>query len=107
MYDSQKYVNPPNDIQVPCLTEKCILFPSCLNKKIIGCSKLVDYVSSLSKEGKYDEAWNYVNSIFKRLVLLEDETKDNGRYNIMTANRSNFYEVLAESKLLHKITGEE
>ena len=99
MYDSKKYVNPPNDIQIPCLTEKCILFPTCLNKTVIGCSKLMEYITSLSNAGQYDEGWNYVNSIFKKLQLLEDEPKENGKITVMAHTHKNFFDLLIQSYL--------
>lgn len=106
MYDSKKYVVIPNDQIIPCLIDKCILFPTCLNKTVIGCSKLVEYVSSLSKDGKYDEVWNYVNSIFKKLQLLEDEQKENGKITVMAHSHKNFFDALTDSNILAEMIGD-
>lgn len=103
MHDSKEYVTPPNDQIIPCFKEKCILLPVCRNKKLIVCNKLIDYISSLSKKGKYDEGWIYLNSIFRELKLLEDENNDNGKYTIMASNKKDLCEVLDESGFFNKV----
>jgi len=38
MYDSEEHVDSP-----PCKKNKCILYPSCLTKEVIGCILLREY----------------------------------------------------------------
>ncbi len=47
---------------IPCIENKCLMFPSCKNKKYIDCPDLTNYYYHLRKTYSCDEAHKYMNS---------------------------------------------
>jgi len=72
-------------IDLPCILDKCILFPVCKQKDRIFCNVLINYIDSMyterygKKENKqlshedFQDVWKLVNEIFPNLTLVDDE----------------------------------
>lgn len=72
-------------IKIPCIEEKCLLYPACKHKSLIYCKDLTTYVSSLYKRELTKESHGnmwldlnkqlpYLNRVFpepKKYVKLE------------------------------------
>ena len=55
---------------IPCIVNKCILYPLCLNKTNISCSTLYDYFNQLVEHGLWNEdIWNVIHRKLKAMII--------------------------------------
>ena len=58
---------------IPCKINKCLLYPSCINKKRIKCKLLYQYFRQCEAENDKDHAsysWDKLRKYFKRIILI-------------------------------------
>jgi hypothetical protein len=56
---------------IPCIKNKCILYPACKSKQTINCSLLLEYFFSLSMEMiGYSHKWIIVEKDFPNLEVI-------------------------------------
>ncbi len=71
--------------QIPCKTEKCLIYPICVNKTIVHCGHLYYW---FELEGASKEVWEFLNKYFTEAKVL---TYANQWYN--KNNPGGFYKV--------------
>lgn len=52
---------------IPCIKNKCLLFPVCQNKTSINCPEIDDYYNELRKTYGRDESWQYIKMCLKQM----------------------------------------
>ena len=60
-------------MKLPCKEIKCILFPSCINKKAIDCDILFQHATTLESNGGKTSGWAILNSNFPNLSTINRE----------------------------------
>jgi len=80
------------DKKIPCIKNKCILFPVCRNKYIIKCSILEEYFISLERcfrnkapvhNDEYNPvelAWSIVKNVLPKLIELRIDDEHTWRH---------------------------
>ena len=64
---------------LPCIKDKCILYPVCKNKKAIICDLLTEYMFKElnGKEMHSNAIWQYLSNHFPNLMSINEEDKLN------------------------------
>jgi hypothetical protein len=60
---------------IPCIKDKCILFPVCRNKEYVTCDTLNDYFIVLYKKSNYLNTWAYINKFLPNLKSIVHSDK--------------------------------
>lgn len=62
-------------IQSPCKRNKCIIYPACINKKLIRCNSLWSYFKYLNIINEIESAgWKIIRMDFPLLELVYPAT---------------------------------
>ena len=61
--------------QLPCVTEKCISYPVCLNKEKVVCDTLYDYYGRYPSY-KDKSIWFKINKVLPKLKSVDKRVSD-------------------------------
>lgn len=83
--------------QIPCIKNKCILYPVCKSKQVINCVDLESYfISSLQTIGyDYNVVWNKITKSIPQLYTIRG--KGNGFCD--TQNSDKYYKSMRAKAL--------
>lgn len=56
---------------IPCIANKCLLYPTCRHKEVINCNEIVDYHNYLMHKQEpiylYSECFDLINDTLKSM----------------------------------------
>lgn len=55
---------------IPCIKNKCILFPVCRNKEYVTCDILNDYFIEIYRKSNYLNTWERINKTLPNLKSI-------------------------------------
>ena len=53
--------------QLPCIKNKCILYPTCKHKAVVNCELLFNWIAS---EGHSNKTWKYISQFLTEIYAL-------------------------------------
>jgi len=71
-------------LKLPCIKNKCLVYPACKSKTRIQCTPLSNYLKTVLKENNLNENWawtknhtkiwhSYIRKYFSRVTIITPE----------------------------------
>ena len=61
----------PNTIEIPCITHKCLKYPTCKRKKFVVCTILREYCDDLTHLNTDQDIWQTLYEHFTELLGVQ------------------------------------